>query len=469
MKKILVIADGLLANVFLQRLEDLDATDNIYHIVYYKESTLTKKRSDKFIYYHIDPTSFTKLSMLLEDVEFYQVMLILGNKTDLQATYENIRKIDSNQSVVILDKWNLGIVHQHTTVIDMHERVANILSNYLPDIPLFAQNIGLGQGEIMEFKIPFGSAYVYRHVGNIEQKRWKIAAIFRKQEILLPTSKTMLVPDDTILAVGNPNVLKGVYKSINRQFGQFPLPFGQNIYVLIDMVMMNAKVIDLLCNDAMIMHAKLNSKKLVFRVVNAKYGKVLDKLKKYQRSTSIEVIFDFLDNEVKDVILQDIDQFYIGLLVTNNTFFKEYKKFLFNLRLPVLKIGKSGFFNIKYSVLLSYDSEQVEQLSSVIFDLSSQLEIDISLFDFQSDKSEECEKIIEHFESLSKLFEKKVNIVSTDKNPIRELLPKDDFLQFVIFDKDILTSPLLAFFSTNVQKHYFRFMDKYQLFLPYES
>ncbi len=469
MKKILVIADGLLANVFLQRLEDLDATDNIYHIVYYKENTLTKKRSDKFIYYHIDPTSFTKLSMLLEDVEFYQIMLILGNKTDLQATYENIRKIDTNQSVVILDKWNLGIVHQHTTVIDMRERVANILSNYLPDIPLFAQNIGLGQGEIMEFKIPFGSAYVYRHVGNIEQKRWRIAAIFRKQEVLLPTSKTMLVPDDTILAVGNPNVLKGVYKSINRQFGQFPLPFGQNIYVLIDMVMMNSKQIDMLCNDAMVMHAKLNSKKLVFRVVNAKYGKVLDKLKKYQRSTSIEVIFDFLDNEIKDVVLQDIDQFYIGLFITNATFFKEYKKFLYRLHLPVLKTGKSGFFNIKYSVLLSYDSEKVEQLSSVIFDLSSQLEIDISLFDFQSDKSEEGEKIIEHFESLSKLFEKKVNIIATDKNPIRELLPKDDFLQFVIFDKNILTSPLLAFFSTNVQKHYFRFMDKYQLFLPYES
>ena len=181
------------------------------------------------------------------------------------------------------------------------------------------------------------------------------------------------------------------------------------------------------------------------------------------------MIFDFLDNDIKDITLQDIDQYYIGLFITNNTFFKEYKKFLYRLNLPVLKIGKGGIFKINYSVLLSYDSEKAEQLSSVIFDLSSQLDIDISLLDFQSDKSEEGEKIIEHFESLSKLFEKKVNIISSDKNPIRELLKKDDFLQFVIFDKNILTFPLLAFLSTDVQKHYIRFKDRYQLFLPYES
>ncbi len=469
MKKILIIADGIVARSFLQRLEDLDTSENIYYIVYYKQSTLPQKLSEHFLYYHFDPTSYVKLSPLLEEVDFFQVMLVLGNKIDMTATYENIRKVDKNLPIVLLDKWQLGIEDQHTMVVDLQERVANLLSNYLPDIPLSAQNIGLGQGEIMEFKIPFGSAYVYRHVGNIEQKRWRIAAVYRKGQILLPDQKTMLLPDDTILAVGNPNVLKGVYKSINRQFGQFPLPFGQNIYTLIDMIDMDDAQIDHICNDAMLMHAKLNSKKLIFRVVNPRFGKMLEKLKSYQESNSMEVLFDFLGESTERLITSDIDLNYVGLFITEKAFFSKHLDFLYRLKIPVLKIGEYGFFNIAHTVVLCDESEKIEQLSSIIFDFASQMGLDISLFDFASDEREEREKIIEHFENLSKLFEEKVRIVKTKRNPIRELEAHDDFLQFIIFDKTLLEPRILSWLSTDMKKHYFHFLDKYQLFLPYES
>ncbi len=469
MKKILIIADGSEARAFLQRLEDLDTSGNIYHIVYYRDATLPKKRSEQFIYYRFDPTSSVKLTPLIEDNDFFQVMLILGNKVDMTATYDSIRSVAAKLPIILLDKWDLEIVDQHTMVIKLQERVANLLSNYLPDIPLWAQNIGLEQGEVMEIKIPFGSAYVFRHVGNIEQKRWRIAAVYRKQQLILPEPKTMLLPDDTILAVGNPNVLKGVYKSIKRQFGQFPLPYGQNIYALIDMVNMSDTQIDQICNDAMLMHAKLNSKKLILRIVNPKLGKMFDKLKGYQESASIDVLFDFLNLSMQRIILNDMELNYIGLFIVDKEFFTQYKEFLYRLKLPVLKIGQNGFFNIRHTVVLSDESDKIEQLSSVIFDFSSQLGLDISFFDFTADMSEEREKIIEHFENLSKLFEEKVRIVKTDKNPIRELLPQDDFLQFVIFEKKLLEPRWLAFFSTDIEKQYFRFLDKYQLFLPFES
>ncbi len=469
MKRILIVADGTIARTFLERIKDLDASDNVYHIVYYKESTLPVQKSDKFIYYAFDPTSFTKLSMLLDDIEFYQAMLVLGNKIDMVATYENICKVSPILSVVIFDKWGIQFEDNNTTTIDINERYANILSNYLPDIPLFAQNIGLGLGEIMEYKIPFGSAYVYRHVGNIEQKRWRIAAIFREQQIILPQPKTMLLPNDNILVVGNPNVLKGVYKSINRQFGQFPLPFGQNIYVVLDMVEMSEKEIQKLCNDAMLLHANLNSKKLVFRILNPTYGKTLDKLKSYQQSTSMEIVLDFLSQELEDIVLQDITQYYIGLIITNKNFFKEHIDLLYLLHLPIFKIGDDGFLKIKHTVVLNRSSEKVEQLSSIIFDIASQLHIDISLIEFEPDMDEECIKIAEHFENLSKLFEEKVRIIKTKKNPIRTLMQQDDYLQLIVFDKKILKSGWFSFLSTNLEEQYVRFFDKPQLFLPYES
>ncbi len=469
MKKILIIADGAESKAFLQRLENLDTSENVYHIVYYKDATLPPKRTEQFIYYRFDPTSAVKLSPLIEDIDFFQVVLVLGNKVDMQATYENIRNIDSRLSVVMLDKWRLEIDDPHTIVLHQQERIANLLSNYLPDIPLWAQNIGLGQGEVMEIKIPFGSAYVYRHVGNIEQKRWRIAAIYRNQKIILPEPKTMLMPDDAILAVGNPNVLKGVYKSIKRQFGQFPHPYGQNTYTFIDMVAMSDSQIAQLCNDAMLMHAKLNSKKLIIRIVNPRLGKMFDKLKSYHESASIDVRFDFLNLSMQRMVLSDIELNYIGLFITDRPFFIRHTEFLYRLRIPVFKTGVNGFFNIKHSVVLSEESDKIEQLSSVIFDCASQLGLDISFFDFTQDVNEEREKIIEHFENLSKLFEEKVRIIKTDKNPIRELLPQDDFLQFVIFEKKLLEPKWMAFFSTDIEKQYFRFLDKYQLFLPYES
>ncbi|RUM65344.1 MAG: potassium transporter TrkA [Sulfurospirillum sp.] len=469
MKKILIIADGSESRAFLQRLENLDTSENIYHIVYYRDTTLPAKRREQFLYYRFDPTSYIKLAPMIEDIDFFQVMLVLGNKIDMQATYDNLRRVDQQLSIVMLDKWDLHIDDPHTVVLNQHERIANLLSNYLPDIPLWAQNIGLGQGEVMEIKIPFGSAYVYRHVGNIEQKRWRIAAIYRNQKIILPEPKTMLMPDDAILAVGNPNVLKGVYKSIKRQFGQFPHPYGQNTYTFIDMVAMNDSQIELLCNDAMLMHAKLNSKKLIIRVVNPRLGKMLDKLKGYHESASIDVLFDFLNLSMQRIVLGDLEHNSIGLFITDKAFFTHHMLFLYRLKIPILKTGNNGFFNIRHSVVLSEESDKIEQLSSVIFDCASQLGLDISFYDFTADFNEEREKIIEHFENLSKLFEEKVRIIKTDKNPIRELLPQDDFLQFVIFEKKLLEPRWMAFFSTDIEKHYFRFLDKYQLFLPYES
>ena len=301
MKKILIIADGNTASRFLSRVASSDTTDNKYYVVYYHDKTLPQTKVERFTYYKFDPTSFSKLSTLLESEDFHQCMIILANKTDLESTYENIRKVDDDIQISIVDKWDIEFNDSNLTILDLHDSVSNLFSNYLPDFPLFAQNLGLGLGEIMEFKIPSGSPYVYRHIRNIDQKRWRIAAIFREHKLLLPTPKTMLLPNDALLVVGNPNVLKGVYKSAKREFGQFPIPFGENIYCYIDMNKMSEEEIETLCNDAMLLHSKLNSTKLIFKIVNSKFSKVLDKLKSYASSNML-VEFDFYQKMPKRLL-----------------------------------------------------------------------------------------------------------------------------------------------------------------------
>ncbi len=465
MKNILLIAHGKAAKAFIKRVMHSDLNNKKYHVVYYDEKTLPEEKSEQFLFYKFDPTSKLKLSSLLKSNEYYQTMIALSSKSDTLATYDIIRESHPNMQIVLLDLWDLEFTDANLTIINAHDVISNIMSNYLPDIPLAAQNLGLGTGEIMEFKIPFGSPFTYRHIANIEQKRWKIAAIFREHKLILPTPKSILKPNDSILTVGNPNVLKSVYKSINREFGQFPIPFGENIYCYIDMHTMDETEIEKLTNDAMLLHSNLNSNKLIFRVVNPKYSKILNKLKSYD-TPSMFVELDFYEHDIKTLLHSDMEHFFIGLVVTNRRFFYEHLTLLESLKVPVLKIGKGGFFNIKESIVLSYESEKIEKISSIIFDVSSQFKLDISIYEFEGDDHEESLKVIEHFENLSKLFQEKVKVVKTKRNPIRELNSRDNFLQFLPFDEHVQEKSLFSFFSKNINKLHFHLSDNYQLFLP---
>ena len=465
MKNILLIAHGKAAKSFLQRVMNSDLNNKKYHVVYYDEKTLPEEKSEQFLFYKFDPTSKLKLDSLLGSYDYYQAMLVLSSKNDTLVTYEIIRQSYPNMQLVLLDLWDLEFQDANLTIVNAHDVVSNILSNYLPDIPLAAQNLGLGTGEIMEFKIPFGSPFTYRHIANIEQKRWRIAAIFREHKLIIPTPKSILKPNDSILTVGNPNVLKSVYKSINREFGQFPIPFGENIYCYIDMLKMTEPEIEKLTNDAMLLHSNLNSNKLIFRVVNPTYSKTLNKLKSYD-TPSMFVELDFYEHDTKTLFYNDMEHFLVGLIVTNKTFFNEHITLLQSLKVPVLKLGKGSFFKIEESIVISNESEKIEKISSIIFDVSSQFKLDISLFEFEGDDHLESEKVIEHFENLSKLFQEKVKVVKTKRNPLRELNARENFLQFLPFDEHIQERSIFSFFSKNINKLHFHLSDNYQLFLP---
>lgn len=60
----------------------------------------------------------------------------------------------------------------------------------------------------------------------------------------------MILPNDRILAVGNPEILRQIFKSIKQNLGQFPAPFGSNILTCIDMVNMSKSEIELLLKDS---------------------------------------------------------------------------------------------------------------------------------------------------------------------------------------------------------------------------
>ncbi len=468
MKDILIIADGDSAKVFLTRVSDLISPKKRFHVVFYHRKTLPDNLNDQILCYRFDPTSFIKLKSLLNTNDFSQIIIVMSNITDTKSAYENIREIDDQVHIVLHDKWSIELNDSQTSIINVHDIISNFLINYLPDIPIYATNIGLGQGEIAEFIVPSGSPFTYRYINNIEQKRWKIVALYRDHKLIIPKRNTMIMPNDSILAVGNPNVLKNVYKSINREFGQFPIPFGENIYCLIDMSEMSDEEIEKLTNDSMLLHSNLNSNKLIFRVLNARYSKALHKLKSYD-TQNMQVELDFHSHDIKELIPKDIEHYFIGLSITNQKFFSKYINLLYELKIPILKVGDRGFFHIKESVVMGDELKNLEKISSIIFDISAQLKFNITLYNFEETDGSEASLIVDHFQNISKLFHQDLKIINSKSNPIRELKSRDDFLQFVPFDSKITQKKIFAIFSKKLNSLHFELDKNYQIFIPSEE
>ena len=464
MKKILIIADGILAKQFLEKVMETEAGENSYTIITYKEETLPKKRPENFKFFEFDPTSYEKLSIILNE-QFFQVMIIMSNELDVKATYTNIRKVDGKVRIVIMDRWDLQIEDKRLLMLNSREILASRFTDHLPNTPIVAQNIGLGIGEIMEVSVPVGSSYAYRHLASIEQSKWKIAAVYRSNTLILPRPALMLLPNDLLLLVGDPKVLQSVFKSIKRELGQFPSPFGSSIYCLIDMLSMNDDEIDSLINDALLLHSKLNSNKLHVKIINPTYSKSLEKIKSYS-NRHIHVIIDYFENNPRKVLREDTEKMDIGLIVVMNRFFQKNKRTLYKTKLPIFKMGKRGFGSLNQGVVLSNDAHEIEQESSVIFDVATQLSLELKLYSYNPDHENAKNSLIEHFDNLSKIFGREVDVVQSDKNPLVKLRNKDNILQFLPFSPKILEANFLSIFSTDMEKLHFKLANNYQLFIP---
>ncbi len=467
MKRILIIADGLLAKHFLERIMDNINNDNSYDVITYREKSVPSKKLDHFTFYDFDPTSFSKLSLLLGR-DYYEIMIIVSKKIDAVGAYDNIRALDKEVQIVLMDRWELEMEDSRLEILGSRDVLSSRFVDFLPNMPVIAQNVGLGAGEVMEIRVPIGSSYVYRHLASIVQKQWRISGIYRANSLILPRPSLMIQPNDILLVVGDPNVLQSVYKSIKKELGQFPAPFGSSIYCLIDMLNMSLQEVDKLSNDVLLLHSKISSMNLYIKIVNPTCSKDFAKLKSYNNS-HISVEVDYYSRDACTVMKADLDEKDIGLIVVSNRFFMKNIALLHRVKLPVFKIGAWGFLNLKEGVVLSSSSADIEKESAVIFDVSAQLDLGVKLYNFNPDDSDEKNSLAEHFINLSKLFNQKVEVVNASRNPLLKLRNRDDILQFVPFHNKIVESSMFSVFSTDMERLFFKLSGSYQLFIPMQE
>jgi len=455
MKNILILADGSIAKHFIEWVGKKRVAQNKYYVTYYTDSIDTEQIAKSISLIQADPTSFSKLRRIMDDVKYSHIFIVMEKKEDAKYALTNIRLVDDKIRVILVNQWDdeeIGRDEVNITILHTDELMAAHLYDNLPNVPVVAQNVGLGQGEIMEIHVPFGSSYAYRHVGSILQRKWKIAAVYRDEKQILPTNATMIRPNDTLLVLGKPLVLDGVYKTINKRIGLFPEPFGTNLYLLLDFRYDRENAL-LYLKESIYLLEKLEEKVLYIRLLYPNDFPLIEEIKAMESERIIlSICYD--EHDIKTLIEYDIHQHDVGLVLNSiETFESEgLKEVLYDLKKLVYLFGDGLLYNIKECVILMSENEKMESISSTAFDISESLNLKLTLADFDPEGDFESKKmVIEHYETLTHIFNMDINIEQKVANPIRELSQMSDILQIAPFEKKLNTNTLIRLVSTEVQ------------------
>ncbi|MBU0721704.1 potassium transporter TrkA [bacterium] len=465
MKKILIISDGTTGEHFIKRVISTYTSENIYYIVQLKENVYEDANPARFKFYQFDPTSLYKLSNLLK-MEFVQVFIAMDNVIDVENTIKNIRTIKKQLRVIVLNKWNLKNEDSNVVLVNSNEILASRLIDYLPNVPVIAQNVGIGEGEIMEVLVPFGSSFVYRHIGVIEQKNWRIVALYRNRKLLMPSRRRMIQPNDLLILVGDPAVLRSVYRAIKRELGQFPEPFGSNLYLYIDMNLANNNTIEQLVERAVFAHKKFKHD-LIIKIVNPGNISVLQYIKEFS-SENVKIDIEYERKEPDASFHNDIKSYHIGLVIVSKETFADchMRRVLYESHVPVLKISDRSFSSVKDAALILSDNRDLEKVSTTIFDISQQMGFNIELYNYLNEHQEENEQVIEHYNNLSTIFSKSIKVIKESSNPIRTLKKKDNFIHILPFTKKLTQRRIYSLFTTDSERLYYKLDEYHQIFIP---
>ncbi|MBM0637332.1 COG3400 family protein [Campylobacter sp. VicNov18] len=466
MNHILIIIDGILAKHFLERLCFEKGLGYFFTVVCHngQKSNLNLLSEDMDLHY-FDPTSTARLENIMVK-DFKQAFIYMQDEFETKKSYEALRSLNANLEIEIMDFWGLSINDTHANLADARMTLSRRFMDFLPDIALTAQYIGLGLGEIMEVKIPPGSIFAYRHISSIQQKRWRIVLIYRNSKIYFVKPSFVLEPNDSILIVGDPVVLQSIFHNIRGKAGQFPMPFGSNIFAFIDMKNMSEEIQERILDTTLKLAHKSNTKKFFIHVINPTLDSMYERLKEFSYENQ-GVFFDYFNTHFKKLYAQ-LQNKDIGLIITDIRTFEKEKRSLFDLKIPIIKVGEMEFDKVKEAIILSADESELENNANVITDLSKQLDFGVVLY-YYNPNLQNTTDMEEYFRSLSKLYDKNIQIINkNDQNPLLNLQYRQDLLQFVSFQKELLNGNFGRSLSMNLNRHYYKMRQNYQLFIPVE-
>lgn len=124
-----------------------------------------------------------------------------------------------------LEQYDVKVINP---ILIASESVLNIIQkNYARP-----NNIGLGNGEIVEVIIRRRSHIVDRKMRFLAPSRWKVAAAYRNGSFIVPDGDFKLQIGDRVVLVGEPKVVENIVNILMIGKPEFPLQYGQSFAVM---------------------------------------------------------------------------------------------------------------------------------------------------------------------------------------------------------------------------------------------
>ena len=88
------------------------------------------------------------------------------------------------------------------------------------------------RGEVVEISVLPSSPMIGRPLSSVRSRRWHVGAIYRDDELVVPTGPTRIEVDDRVLLIGEKEILPSIAQFFRIGEPEFPLEFGSNVFVL---------------------------------------------------------------------------------------------------------------------------------------------------------------------------------------------------------------------------------------------
>ena len=204
----------------------------------------------------VDPK---KLERLGEDVDPERVQTLAGDGTSrLVLAKAGVREVDYVVAVTDSDATNLEVCRLAREDFDQSNLFAAVVSfgereryqqagidfvtpSYAAAVSLEHQVLhGVGtslsaaeaSGEVVEVSVLPSSPMIGRPLSSVRSKRWHVGAIYRNDELVVPTGPTRIEAEDRVVLIGEKEVLPSIGQFFRLGDPEFPLEFGSNVLVL---------------------------------------------------------------------------------------------------------------------------------------------------------------------------------------------------------------------------------------------
>ncbi|MEF3191191.1 MAG: hypothetical protein K6347_01385 [Campylobacterales bacterium] len=463
MQRILIIGRGEIATRFVRTIRERYADAHLYDIV----GLGSESEGATIRIFDFDPTSLFRLAPLLKN-DYRSAYLIWDRLDEAQVILGHLRRESPDLAITMVDFWGIDLNDGQVNLVPVVDLVTARLVDFLPSIPVVAQNIGLGQGEIMEVMVPADSPYAYRNLSNIQQKNWRIVALYRNRQLVLVKPSTMIRPGDTLLLVGAAHILQDIYRLIKSQTGHFPQPFGQHLYLYLDMLDASDSKLTSLVNESLWL-AKHLKRKLYIRVANALFSPLYDRLRQ-MRDEEATLLWEYRGLDFGEVVGDDVVRYGVGLVIVGRERLTKsgVMEALWNLRRPVLKIGRQTLATLSQMSLILTSKPTLEKIAPTLFDISSQTNLPLVLYNFDPE-NEPKTHVIEHYEHLARIHNSRIEIKSGQKNPIRELQKLFNVLHCLPFEHTMTKRRMSDLFALDPERLFWKLDETTQLLIPAEE